>query len=168
MNWSPESPLKVFSRSRTLGPLGDLQGTSPGRLVPAGEIPQTWFLVCCFSFFCLLQTYHNICFQHIFLLQIILGVNHEPVFVVSLCFLHNTFYFFYALFFAFSRCLCCSVIFSGVLFYFAIMYLFVFICVYFFSVRWAYFILSTVSPFLPKVNSIIIYSSRNNCKVIKI
>ena len=33
--WSPESPLKVSWRFRTLGPLGDLQGTSPGRHVPA-------------------------------------------------------------------------------------------------------------------------------------
>ena len=28
--WSPKSPLKVPWRSGTLGPLGDLQGTSPG------------------------------------------------------------------------------------------------------------------------------------------
>ena len=33
--WSPKSPLKVPWRSRTLRPLGDLQGTSPGRRVPA-------------------------------------------------------------------------------------------------------------------------------------
>ena len=32
------SPLKVPWRSRTLGPLGDLQGTSPGRHVLAGII----------------------------------------------------------------------------------------------------------------------------------
>ena len=38
MCWSPESPLKVPWRSRTLGPLGDLQGTSPGRRVPAGNV----------------------------------------------------------------------------------------------------------------------------------
>ena len=31
MRWSPESPLKFPWRSRTLGPLGDLQGKSPGR-----------------------------------------------------------------------------------------------------------------------------------------
>ena len=30
-------PLKVPWRSRTLRPLGDLQGTSPGRRVPAGK-----------------------------------------------------------------------------------------------------------------------------------
>ena len=39
----PKSPLKFPWRSRTLGPLGDLHGTSPGRRVPAGstrlEIP---------------------------------------------------------------------------------------------------------------------------------
>ena len=29
--WSPKSPLKIPWRSRTLGPLGDLQGTFPGR-----------------------------------------------------------------------------------------------------------------------------------------
>ena len=34
--WSPKSPLKVSWRSRTLRPIGDLQGTSPGRRVPAG------------------------------------------------------------------------------------------------------------------------------------
>ena len=34
--WPPESPLNVPCRSWTLGPLGDLQGTSPGRHVPAG------------------------------------------------------------------------------------------------------------------------------------
>ena len=33
--WFPKSTLKVPWRSRTLGPLGDLQGTSPGRRVPA-------------------------------------------------------------------------------------------------------------------------------------
>ena len=33
---SPENPLKVLFRSWTLGPLGDLQGTSLGRCVPAG------------------------------------------------------------------------------------------------------------------------------------
>ena len=33
---SPKSPLKVPWRSRTLGPLGDLQGTSPECRVPAG------------------------------------------------------------------------------------------------------------------------------------
>ena len=37
MCWSPESPLNVPWRSRTLGPLGDLQGTSPGRRVLAGK-----------------------------------------------------------------------------------------------------------------------------------
>ena len=36
MYWSPESPLKVHCRSRTLGPLGDLQGTSPELHVSAG------------------------------------------------------------------------------------------------------------------------------------
>ena len=49
MCWSPESPLKVPWRSRTLGPLGDLQGTFPGRRVPAGwlqwdSIPQSLHL----------------------------------------------------------------------------------------------------------------------------
>ena len=34
--WSPKSPLKVPWRSRTLEPLGNLQGTSPGPRVPAG------------------------------------------------------------------------------------------------------------------------------------
>ena len=38
MYWSPESPLKVPCRSRTLGPLGDLQGTSQGRRVPTGTL----------------------------------------------------------------------------------------------------------------------------------
>ena len=33
--WSPKSPLNVPWRSRTLGPLGDLQETFPGRRVPA-------------------------------------------------------------------------------------------------------------------------------------
>ena len=33
----PKSPLKLPWRSRTLGPLGDLHGTSPGRRVPAGS-----------------------------------------------------------------------------------------------------------------------------------
>ena len=31
-----KGPLEVRWRSRTLGPLGDLQGTFPGRRVPAG------------------------------------------------------------------------------------------------------------------------------------
>ena len=31
-------PLKIFWRSQTLGPLGELQGTSPGRRVKAGII----------------------------------------------------------------------------------------------------------------------------------
>ena len=56
MCWSPESPLKVPWRFWTLGPLGDLQGTSLGRRLPAGttlnakindvknEIPSTTFL----------------------------------------------------------------------------------------------------------------------------
>ena len=34
--WSPESPLKVLSRARTLGRFGDLQGTSPRRRVSTG------------------------------------------------------------------------------------------------------------------------------------
>ena len=38
MYWSPESPKKVLCRSRTLGPLGDVQGTSPGRRVVAGFV----------------------------------------------------------------------------------------------------------------------------------
>ena len=36
--WSPKSPLKVPWRSRTLGPLGDLQGTFMG---PSGDISGT-------------------------------------------------------------------------------------------------------------------------------
>ena len=36
MYWFPEGPLKFPCRSRTLGPLGVLQGTSPGRRMPAG------------------------------------------------------------------------------------------------------------------------------------
>ena len=36
--WSPNSPRKVLWRSRMLGPLGDLQGTSTGRHVPAGKL----------------------------------------------------------------------------------------------------------------------------------
>ena len=36
--WSPEGPLKVPCRSRMLGPLGDLQGTSLGRRAPVGLI----------------------------------------------------------------------------------------------------------------------------------
>ena len=35
--WCPKSPLKVPWRSWTLGPLGYLQGTSPGRRVPTGK-----------------------------------------------------------------------------------------------------------------------------------
>ena len=35
----PESPLKVPCRSRTLEPLVDLQGTTPGRHVPAEQKP---------------------------------------------------------------------------------------------------------------------------------
>ena len=38
---SPKSPLKVPWRSWTLRPLGDLQGTSPRRRVPAGLISHT-------------------------------------------------------------------------------------------------------------------------------
>ena len=38
MNWFPESPLIVPCTPRALGPLGDLQGTSPGRLVSGGDI----------------------------------------------------------------------------------------------------------------------------------
>ena len=34
--WSPKSPPKVSLRSQTLGHLGELQGTSPGRCMPAG------------------------------------------------------------------------------------------------------------------------------------
>ena len=34
--WSPKSPLKVPWRSKTLLPLGDLQGTYPERRAPAG------------------------------------------------------------------------------------------------------------------------------------
>ena len=34
--WSPKSHLKVFWMSQTLGTLGDLQGTSPGRCVLTG------------------------------------------------------------------------------------------------------------------------------------
>ena len=36
--WSPRSPPKVPWRSWTLGPLGDIQGTFPGRRVTAGKI----------------------------------------------------------------------------------------------------------------------------------
>ena len=36
--WSPKSPLKFPWRSRTLGPLGGLQGTSPRRRVPAEQL----------------------------------------------------------------------------------------------------------------------------------
>ena len=35
LHWSPEISLKVLCTSRTLGPLGDLQGTSSGSCVPA-------------------------------------------------------------------------------------------------------------------------------------
>ena len=35
--WSPKSPLRFPWRSRMLGPLGDLQGTSSGHRVPAGN-----------------------------------------------------------------------------------------------------------------------------------
>ena len=35
--WSPKSPLKVPWRSRTLGPLWELQGTFSGRRVPVGK-----------------------------------------------------------------------------------------------------------------------------------
>ena len=35
--WSPETSLKVPCRSRTLGPLGDLQGTYLGRRVQASN-----------------------------------------------------------------------------------------------------------------------------------
>ena len=34
----PKSPLKVSWRFQTLGPLGDLQGTSSGRFIPAGVV----------------------------------------------------------------------------------------------------------------------------------
>ena len=40
--WSPKSPLNVPWRSQKLRHLGDLQGTSPGRRVPAGLL----FLLC--------------------------------------------------------------------------------------------------------------------------
>ena len=35
--WFPKDPLKISWRSGILRPLGDLQGTSPGRRVPAGK-----------------------------------------------------------------------------------------------------------------------------------
>ena len=44
--WSPKSPLKVPWSSRMLGPLGNLQGTSPRRRVPAGQYLSKVFPVC--------------------------------------------------------------------------------------------------------------------------
>ena len=39
--WSPQGPLKVPYRSRTLRPLGDFQETSPRHRVPAGKVLTT-------------------------------------------------------------------------------------------------------------------------------
>ena len=38
MCWFPKSPLKIHWRPQTLGFLGDLQATSPGHHVPAGNL----------------------------------------------------------------------------------------------------------------------------------
>ena len=75
-------------------------------------------------FFCLLQTYSGTYFLRIlvsypFLLQLILCINHGPVFVVFLYFLCNTVHpLLWALsYFLFFSCyLCCLVINSGLLF----------------------------------------------------
>ena len=40
--WFPEYPLKFPCKSQTLGPLGDLQGTSSGRRVSAGYFDQNF------------------------------------------------------------------------------------------------------------------------------